>query len=238
MAAVNNQASRVFAIALVLLIIVLGFRFVDSVTASTLVWSATFESGSWYTYFDAGMQTSCGAVNSISHRLSFIGKYAGYYYHFGGKCSENIRAYPHEELQTTLTKFRLQVMVYVPSVTLLDWVSFMTMHLTDGTFITIDSTGQVLHMWDGALQEGSRTIQQLNPISWPFNRWFNLTVVANLKPGADNSHIVLYQNSVKVIDYTGYAGNGSLRLMHFGLYTGSTQATFNVYNDEIRLWQL
>ncbi len=231
---------------LFLIFTLLTSNFIQPAGASTLVWSATFESGSWLPYFDSEPSTTCGAVNTVSATVHFEGHYSGYYYHTGGICNESIRAYPREQLNKTLTNFRLQVMVYVPSVLITDWLSFITMHLSDGSFITVDSSlmnidgvvQPVLHLWNGALPVGSRIIKQVDPVAWSFDEWLNLTIVGSLRPGKDSSGITLYQDGRIVINYVGYAGNGSLEWMHFGLYTGPEQAIFAVYNDDIMLWQL
>jgi hypothetical protein len=109
--------------------------------------------------------------------------------------------------------------------------------LSDGTFITVDSsTKQALHLFVEGGNGGRRgNFYQINPIKWPFNTWFSIGVRVNLHPGSENSSITVYQNDVPIINFTGYAGDGLLWQMHFGLYTGENQSQFAVYNDNITL---
>jgi len=237
---IDCRRTRSLPVVLLLSSIVIAFAFVQPISASSsqLVWVASFKGGNWASYFNAGFQTSCNATISTSNKVHYADPYSGYYSHTGPVCDQPVRAYPHEQVTPTLTDYAIMVWVYVPSVTLTDWVSFVTMHMSDETFITVDSTQQVLHLWNNALPLNARVIPQQNPIQWSFNTWFNIRVEAHLKPGTVNSQVTVYQNNMKIINFVGNTGNGSLWYMHFGLYTGPKQTTFSVYNDNIQLWQL
>ena len=204
----------------------------STTTTGQLVWSASFASGT-EAEFNGTDVTTCGATSSVSSLQTHGSAFAGYYYDSGGPFTENCRAYPTEMLSLNPSSFVVQVWVYVPAVTLNDWVSFLTLHLTDGTFITVDSnTKQALHLF----VQGVGDFYQASPIKWPFNTWFSIGVDADLQPGLQNASITVYQNDVPIINYTGYAGDGLLWQMHFGLYTGEGQGHFAVYNDDITVW--
>lgn len=196
------------------------------------VFQADFESGSFRPYFNDVLVTSCGANDTITKTLAHTGQYSEHDHYNGGPCTENIRSYPTEAFPIAMSTFYVELWVYVPAVNLTDWVSFATLHLTDDTFITIDSNRvRELHVYNGALQD---ITTQVNPIKWPFDAWFKIGIFGELNPGF-NSTIILYQDDVPVVDFNGYTGHGILGRMHLGLYLGKNQGAFNVYNDDIKV---
>jgi len=206
------------------------------VTSGSQVWrtvfNASFQSGNVTDYFNDSVVATCGAVDNASLTQVHNGLFAEFDYYDGGPCGENVRAYPTEQLSTPLAVFYLNIWVYVPEVKLTDWVSFITLHLTDDTFITVDSNMQrQLHLWSKI----TGNTFQIAPVAWPFDKWFQIGILGRLQPGTTNSTIIVYQNGTPIITFTGDTGNGLLGRMHFGLYTGPEQWTFSVYNDDITL---
>jgi hypothetical protein len=83
---------------------------------------------------------------------------------------------------------------------------------------------------------GAGTIWQSGtPVLWSFDRWFKIGIAVELHPGTANSRITLFQDNVALINYVGNLGDLSIGLdsMHFGLYMGTRQGAFAVYNDAI-----
>lgn len=202
-----------------------------TIANTELVWSANFESGTEKDFNDTDVN-ACGGMNAVSTLRVHSGTYAGYYNYTGGSTNDNCRAYPTEVLSSNPSQFLLELWVYVPKVQLRDWVSFATLHLSDDTFITIDSNArQQIHLY----MTGGEITEQAKPITWSFDTWFKIGIRGDLHPGTTDSKITVYQDDVPIINFTGFAGNGLLWRMHFGLYISSKQGTFAVYNDDITL---
>ena len=207
-----------------------------TITFDSQVWrvlfNASFESGNITDYFNDSVVTTCGAVDNITSTMVHSGHYAEIDYYDGGSCGENIRAYPTESITNAPTDFYLNLWVYVPQAKLTDWVSFITLHLSDDTFITLDSnTQRQLHLWNKI----TGITYQSGAVTWPFSEWFELGIRAHIQPGTLDYTIVVYQNNTPIISYTGDTGNGQLAHVHLGLYAGPNQGDFTVYNDDLLL---
>lgn len=140
----------------------------------------------------------------------------------------------------TTKDFYVQARVYVPSVTLSDWVSFITIVLDNNKGITIDSDRHyTLQICDTAFTGGLDT--QPSPVPYPLNAWFKIGVEIHYRPATDISTIILSQDDQAIITLSKHALDaqpGNILDVHFGLYTGAQQPKFAVYNDNLALYDL
>jgi len=224
------------------------------VSCAPVLWSASFESGTQSEFNYSQKQEVGGAKVATSSHVQYDGAYSGYYYYVGPPGGgESRRAYPTEVLSPRPSKFLVEEWVYVPSningqpVLLTDWVSFISLWLNEGGSdaginpITVDSTAEhELTLWLGMLPSDDAPIDggivdQAQQMRWSFDRWFKIGILGDLEPGTANSRITLFQDDVAIMNYVGNLLDMSdgLGEVHNGLYTGTNQGTFAVYNDAI-----
>jgi hypothetical protein len=137
--------------------------------------------------------------------------------------------------------------VYVPAVTLTNWISFATFGAEDeippsqGMPFTLDANpNRVMHLYVGVQPNGKRIINQnlvRQPLKFPFNTWFHLELIAH-GIGSAGADITFYFNSTPIIHFHGLVLAGPLVAVHFGLYVGGGQPPITVYNDDILIQQL
>ena len=165
--------------------------------------------------------------------------------------------------------------MYVPStvnehsVSLTDWTSFMSVWVNPGYWqyaypITVDadtgSTGyapqilmnvQPMINSTGCPGWSCATVYQSSPVDWPFNQWFEVSLVGYLHPGSTSTFTV-YQNGVQIITWSGVLPDegeigthhqspttfDALSNIHLGLYAGPDQGNYAIYNDDVAVYNL
>lgn len=236
-----------------------------------VLWSCDFESGSMqstgtdcFNVPNPSTQDVCPNSNNpgvVESSIVHSGKYAGYYASDGTVLSAVCRSYWNVQFgalgtpvlpAVTTDDFYIEAWVYVPSVNLTSWVSFMTVSFgSSGTpTINVDSdvaisSGRSLYVADHGFTNaaGSVYFRQSNPIPWPFDAWFKIGLELHLRSSDEPSTYTLYQNNVPVLSVTtnfdpSYAFLPNLDHMHFGLYMDAANSHFSVYNDDLLLMDL
>lgn len=223
----------------------------------TLIWYANFSSASNYPYFNPltdklpYYDTCNGTISVIynSQRQEYVGYYSANTSLAG---SDNCREYPlkswHSELN--LTDFYVELWTYIPSATVKDWVSFMTVAFPNDGAITVNMwvpqpwrTGQSLYVATYNMYTTSTVNQPTNgsAVLVPFDKWVKIGLEVHNRPSNQNSSITVYQNDVPVIKWYPTTLNSSvspIAAVHFGLYVGSIQIPFSIYNADIALYNL
>ncbi len=232
-------------------------QFVNSVAAP--LWSATYESGTWQTYFNGSLNGRTDQTCSVSLKVTKSpaaptprGRYSAFYYKKSGASTNDIPCQwaEHEVLGAGLTNYVQQLDVMVPShlpngarMTLADWQSFETGHLcstvacvgTDSMYGVDSNPDRTLHLW----VQGQGTHQSLE-IPYPLDKWFTIATHVSLDiTGGPDSRIEVYLNDAKIASWTGrMEANLGLWRFHNGLYVGSKQSSFSLYNDNDYLWAI
>ena len=245
-----------------------------STPSGPVLWSCDFESGSMqsagtgcFNVPNPSTQDVCPNSNNpgvVESSTVYSGNYAGYYAS-GGNANPNLpcRSYWNAEFgggsprfpAITTDDFYVDGWFYVPSATISGWVSFITLAWASSgqPDLTIDSIptsphGQSLYIHDVEwTTSGSTYYYQTNPITWPFDTWFNIGFAVHLVPAPGISTYQVYQNGVEIIDasltiQSSYTRIPNLHHIHFGLYMGPFDGTQNaywsVYNDDLVLEDL
>ena len=220
-----------------------------------LVWSANFDTGD-FTQWNYCCDSVGGGMTNISSHLAHTGVYSEYAWNPGDTGSLK-RAYPAETFSPGISDFLVNMWIYVPRdyngvpVSITDWVSFLSLWINPGYWqyaapITIDG-GQQLQM-DLEMFTTPVYVYQTNPINWPYNQWFELSVSGVLDPGG-TSYITVYQNNATIMSWegvlpdtgTGTLGTGpvtysGLTQIHAGLYIGPAQSYFSIYNADFTVY--
>ena len=245
-----------------------------STPSGRVLWSCDFESGSMqsagtgcFNVPNPSTQDVCPNSNNpgvVESSTVYSGNYAGYYAS-GGNANPNLpcRSYWNAEFgggsprfpAITTDDFYVDGWFYVPSATISGWVSFITLAWASlgQPDLTVDSIptsphGQSLYIHDVEwTTSGSTYYYQTNPITWPFDTWFNIGFAVHLVPAPGISTYQVYQNGVEIIDasltiQSSYTRIPNLHHIHFGLYMGPFDGTQNafwsVYNDDLVLEDL
>ena len=197
----------------------------------------------------------------VESSIVHSGKYAGYYYSNGTEPGALCRSYWNVQFgpegkpvlpAVRTNDFYVDEWVYVPSVNLTSWVSFMTISFDPSGIPTINvdsdvalSSGRSIYIADHGFTNagGSVYFRQPNPVTWPFDTWFKIGLELHLRPSGEPSRYTLYQNDIPVVSVTtnfdsSYAALQNLDHMHFGLYMDGANNYFSIYNDDLVLEDL
>ena len=240
----------------------------STTSAGNLIWSSDFATGDFSQWNGGGIDLEGGALATVTSSLAYNGTYSGYYYYLGSPNDLTKRAYPGNTWDPSgPPDFRIDMWIYVPSqvqgdaVQFTDWVSFMSVWINPGYWqyappITVDTTDSrqvtltVQPLLANCPDWSCTGVFQTNPITWPLNQWWELSLQCVLNPGG-NSVLTVYQNGVRIISWTGVlpdTGTGTLGSgpvtynglsdIHMGLYAGPMQGTFAIYNDDVVVYNL
>jgi hypothetical protein len=217
---------------------------------NTVVWSADFETGD-NSQFNGRLYDTCSkGVVGVSTTTVHNGRYAGY---FAGASSSppNCREYvtvnfiTSEGMDLYLSDFYWESWFYVPTMTLAHcasgcWVSFATFSTKvdfNYPFVIDSESNRQVYVW--VVQGGYAITQNLvsAPIKWPFDTWFKLSILAR-GVGTSQAEFTMYQDDVPIVHSTSNLMPGGLSSIHEGLYMGSSQPSWAVYNDDILVQSL
>jgi len=228
-------------------------------TDRSLIWYADYESGKHDTYFNtpwaAETADPCGANHPGNiTQFAHSGAYAGYYDDTPPHSSSVCRSYYNIDFNCRqcpkipdTRDFYVELWVYVPSTTIQDWFSFISIKFDEYKGIMIDSSIESKHALfihnDIFVDKDLLQSDFGRPIKaqWPFDKWFKIGVEVHYRPSDQISQVIVYQDDLEILRLQTHALDPQPRHfinLHFGLYTGGQQATFAVYNDDITLYDL
>jgi hypothetical protein len=223
--------------------------------ATAPVWYADFASGSNDPYFNPPTD-SLREYNTCSGTISVVavdtrgGRYVGYYSSPGGS-TDSCREYPLKSFHPylSLSDFLVELWVYVPSVQVNDWISFITVAFANGEVITVNiwtptsyRAGQALYVYSDQLFDkwGLYQPNDGTAILVPFDRWVKIGLEVHFRSPQQASSVVVYQDDEPVIKWspkTVSTTTPSISSLHFGLYTGAQQGPFSIYNSDIAFYK-
>lgn len=226
--------------------------------SGTSIWSADYESGKHETYFTGPNTDDVKPGNSpgqVVTTRAHSGIYSGYYTVRSNTGNGSARCYWVKDFRFDSSgkfnvsnipathDFKISGWFYVPSVTLIGWVSFITLHFEGwDAAVTIDSgKNKYAYIWtpNGIFShsQAGQTAQQ-----WPFDSWFKLEVEIHYRPANQLSTIILREDDIQIARLDAYATTPQapkrIYDIHFGVYIGSTQPSFAIYNDDLELTDL
>lgn len=242
-------------IALVLAGVISPVGHATAASASGLIWSADFASGSNIPYFNPPTDAlpqydTCNGVIAVVAADTLGGRYVGYYSSPGGT-ADSCREYPLKSFNPYLgvNDFYVELLVFIPSVTVNDWISFITVAFANGGVITVNMwtptsyrAGQALYVYSEKLFQTGGLYQPNDGTATlvPFDRWVKIGLEVHLKSPKQDTAVVVYQDDVPVIKWSPRTVSTPLPVvssLHFGLYTGAQQGAFSIYNSDIMFYK-
>lgn len=224
--------------------------YLTTALSKTLFWACNFESGNHAACFNVPNGQNIAPGNSpgeIVTNLVHSGMYASYYYITSNPTGGWVRDYWSIDWagrQPTTHDFIVEAWIYVPTQTIIGTASFITIGFDGYNSITIDLDSRslpkrYLMIWNAIFTDtyGYQTIN--SKVELPFDKWVKLEVEVHYRPSIEMSNVILYQDNVKIVDFTTHARDAQPRHllnMHFGLYVGAEVQTFSVYNDDLALY--
>ena len=233
-----------------------------NVRASSLIWSANFETGDHSQFNQCWVQSGGAALPAIATNIVHNGKYSEYDFYDGkGDSSSPHRSYCGQGLNITsqYTNIENDIWIYVPSTVngtqqnYQEWFTFVNLFFGQSTlpnqypvFVLGCSSATGYYCDHRQLSLGSgpfainNTILARNNVTWPLDEWFELrTLVIQTK---SISVITLYQvaNSTQqlVENMTSATVGMYLFQAHWGLYDGPTSGISAIYNDDITIFDI
>lgn len=225
-------------------------------------WSWNFESGTQWSNSGPLAQYACGNnPGQVVTTLAHGGTHSGYYVctNMSGP-GASFPSLDYVDYSTGTPRPSLMtrdvyavVWIYIPSQTLVNgaWFAFggietynFNLHEWDIGWGIDSGADRKFLIWYGDLWQEKAVYQGANGIQWPFDRWFSLAFEVHLRTTDQLSTMIAYQDGVQILRMDVNTGPvyttdpPTINTFHWGLYAGSGQKNFEIYNDDILLYDL